>query len=323
MVEIEIKRGYEILPDNRVRFGIRVINNGDSAISDVEVILDYSHSLFELEGNGIEGLGTIPPYIPRTAKFILKPLGCVHNEEVGATIRYKDHKWKKQTLEMHPKEVHCVCPFLKEKTITRMDFLKLFNEGYPAEHGMNFENIQPEKVAEFITHACKNRLYKVDEFSVENGKIMYLAGYSIGEKAHYLLIAVVLEHEGIVQVLFKAKSDKEFGINGFLNEIVENLRHLVQSSSAAKEIGIIKREQVINIIDSVVQHTNFSGITGPSSISIQESVVQRTNFGSSEDENRKKEYEEEKLRREKEEERLRKNGKNRRICENNREKKPA
>ena len=46
MVEVEIKRGYEVLPDNRVRFGVRVINNSDSAISEVEVILDYSHSLF-------------------------------------------------------------------------------------------------------------------------------------------------------------------------------------------------------------------------------------------------------------------------------------
>jgi hypothetical protein len=60
-----------------------------------------------------------------------------------------------------------------------------------------------------------------------------------------------------VQVLFKAKSNKEFVINGFLNEVVENLRHLVQSSSAAEDIGIIKKAQVINIIDSVVVRPNF------------------------------------------------------------------
>lgn len=300
MADIEIKRGYEVLPDNRVRFGVRVINNGDFAISDVEVILDYSHSLFELEGSRIEELGTIPPSIPRTAKFILKPLGCVHKEEIGATVRYRDHKWEKCTFDMRPKEIHCVCPFLKEKTITRTDFLQLFNGGYPAERGLNFENIQLEKVAEFITHTCKNRLYKVDEFPLENGKILYLAGDSVGEKAYYLLTAIVIEREGIVQVLFQAKSDKEFGINGFLNEIVENLRHLVQSLSAAKEIGIIKNEQVINIIDSVVQHTNFSGRKGSSSVNVQGSVVQRTNFGPSEDELRKREAEE-KLRKQKEE----------------------
>jgi len=145
MADIEIKRGYEVLPDNKVRFGIRVINNGDSAISDVEVILDYSYSLFELENSKIEELGNIPPSIPRTAKFILKPLSCVHKEEIGATVRYRDHNWEKHIIDMRPKEVHCVCPFLKEKTIMRNDFLTLFNEGYPAERGLNFENIQPEK----------------------------------------------------------------------------------------------------------------------------------------------------------------------------------
>lgn len=305
MVEIEIKRGYEVLPDNRVKFGIRIINNSDSAISDVEVILDYSQSLFELESGKIEGLGTIPPSIPRTVKFVLRPLSCVHEEEIGATIRYKDHKWEKHTIDMRPKEIHCVCPFLKEKIITRSDFLKLFNEGYSEERGLNFENIKLEKITDFITHTCKNRLYKVDEFSLENGKILYLAGDSIGEKAHYLLTAVIIEREGIVQVLFKAKSNKEFGIKGFLNEVVENLRHLVQISSDAKEIGVIKKEQVINIIDSVVQHTNFSG-EEKSSVNIQDSIVQRTNFSSSEQENRKKETEERLVRQQHENERLRK-----------------
>ena len=61
MADIEIKRGYEVLPDNNVRFGIRVINTSDSAISDVEVIMDYSKSLFDLEGSKIQELGTIPP----------------------------------------------------------------------------------------------------------------------------------------------------------------------------------------------------------------------------------------------------------------------
>ena len=91
-----------------------MINNSDFAISDVEVILDYSESLFDLEGSKVRKLDTIPPAVPRTAKFTLKPLGCIHKEEIAATIRYKNHQWNRHTLEMQPKEVHCVCPFLKE-----------------------------------------------------------------------------------------------------------------------------------------------------------------------------------------------------------------
>ena len=110
MRELDLKRGYEVLPDNNVRFGIRVINSSDYAISDVEVILDYSETLFELEGSKVQKLGTIPPTTTRTAEYIQKPRGCIHKEEIGAIVIYKDHQWKRHTLEMRPKEVHCVLP---------------------------------------------------------------------------------------------------------------------------------------------------------------------------------------------------------------------
>ncbi len=294
MPDIEIKRGYEVLPDNNVRFGVRVINNSDSAISDVEVILDYTESLFEIEGDKIQKLGNIPPTVPRTAKFILKPLGCVHKEEIGATVRYKDHQWKKHVEQMRPKEVHCVCPFLKEKSITRADFLRLSNSGYLEERGVNFEGISVAKLVDFIAHTCKNRLYKVDEFPIENGKILYLAGDAVGEKAYYLLTAVVKEYEGLTQVLLRASSDKSHGLNGFLNETLDNLRHLVVSASA-REIGIIKKEQVINIIDSVVQRSTISMDEGAQSIKIKDSMVQRTEIKGDEERGRWEEEEQDQI----------------------------
>ena len=54
MADIEIKRGYEVLPDNNIRFGIRITNISDVVISDVEAILDYSESLFKLEGERVQ-----------------------------------------------------------------------------------------------------------------------------------------------------------------------------------------------------------------------------------------------------------------------------
>src|SRR5574341_1990879 len=141
MPDIEIKRGYEVLSDNNVRFGIKITNNSEYAVSDVEVLLDYTCSLFEIEGNKVQKLGTIPPTVSRTAKFLLKPLGCIHKETIGATVIYKDSQWKKHTEEMRPKEVHCVCPFLKEKSLTRAEFLRLSNSGHFEERGVNFDGI--------------------------------------------------------------------------------------------------------------------------------------------------------------------------------------
>ena len=54
MADIEIKRGYEVLPDNNIRFDIRIANISDVVISNVEVILDYSESLFKLEGERVQ-----------------------------------------------------------------------------------------------------------------------------------------------------------------------------------------------------------------------------------------------------------------------------
>ena len=301
MADIEIRRGYEVLPDNNVRFGIRVINNSDSAILDVEVLLDYSESLFDLEGSKIQKLGTIPPAVPRTAEFKLKPLGCIHKEEISATALYKDHQWNRHTLDIRPKEVHCVCPFLKEKSITRANFLNLSTSGHLEERGINFEGITVDKVVDFLFQTCKNRLYRVDEFPIENGTILYLAGDALGEKVYYLLTAVVKEYDGVTQVLLRANSDKRHGLNGFLNEIMDNLRHLVMSAEA-REIGIIKKEQVINIIDSVVQRTTFVGGEGTAAVKIEGSMVQRAEIGGDEVEERLQKEQEKRERIQREEE---------------------
>ena len=273
---IEILRGYVHLQDNNIRFGIRVINNSEFTISDVEVLLHYDESLFDVE-NKIQKLGTIPPTVPRTAEFVLKPRGCIHKEELGSTILYKDHHYKKYLLEMRPKEVHCVHPFLKEKAITQTEFLALSKSGYSAEVGVNFENIDAKLMSTFFIQTYRKKLYKVSEYTINNETILYLSGESIGDKTYYLLTAVIKEYEGLTQIMLKANSDKPHGLNSLLNdEILENLRHLVKTVQSAREIGIIKKEQVINIINSVVQRTSFSGGEGATSININESVVQRT-----------------------------------------------
>ena len=301
MADLEIKRGYEVLPDNNVRFGIRITNVSDLAISDVEVILDYVDSLFKLEGERVQKLGNIPPSNTRTVEFVLKPLGCVHKVNIEALISYRDSKWNKHVETMHPKEVHCVCPFLKGKAMPRAEFLKLSGTGHSAETGLNFKGVSVDRLASYLVQTCKSRHHKVDDYSVDGGRMLYLASESIGEKAYYLLTALIKEDDGLIQVMLRVVSDKSHGLNGFLNETVAELRHVVSTVQSAQEVGIVKKEQVINIIDSVVQRSSFGGAGGESgaSVNIEGSLVQRTEFNAGED----RRVEEERLKKGKEKQR--------------------
>jgi len=83
--------------------------------------------------------------------------------------------------------------------------------------------------------------------------------------------------------MLRAVSDKSHGLNGFMNEITADLRHVVNTVQSAHEIGVIRKEQVINIIDSVVQRSSFGGGEGAASVNIKDSVVQRTEFNSGND----------------------------------------
>jgi len=199
---------------------------------------------------------------------------------------------------MRPKEVHCVCPFLKGKPMNMGEFLELSESGHTTEAGLNFQGVDAIRLTSFLVQTCKSRHYKVDGHSIEGGTILYLASESIGEKAYYLLTAYIKETDGLTKVMLRAVSDKPHGLNGFLNEMLGSIRHIVGMVQSAREIGVIRKEQVINIIDSVVQRTTFAGGEGAAEVNIESSVVQRTEFKGDDGQKRR---EEERLRQEREE----------------------
>ena len=286
-VAIEIKRGYEVLQNNDLRFGIHIINNTDYVILDVQTILDYPKTLFSLKGTEIQTLANIRPNGERTAKYTLAPLGCIHNEKIDAIVRYKDHTGETHTVQMRSKEVHCVCPFLKEKPMHEGEFAELAAKSKQIAEGLSFSGISPSEIAAFIKESCTHRLHTVGEHEIDNTIVLNLAGESIGEKAYYLLTAVIQPYKDkdVTQIALIAYSDKPHGLHGFLNEITGSVRHLVGSVQSAKEIGIIEEKQVINIIDSVVQRTSFGGAgqSGSTEVNIKDSIVHRSDVGGGSD----------------------------------------
>lgn len=119
---------------------------------------------------------------------------------------------------------------------------------------------------------------------MDAAQVVHLAGESLGEKAYYLLTAVIQPYEGITQVALRAYSDKPYGLHGFLSEMAGSLRHLVGSVQSAREIGVIEKKQVINIIESVLQDTTIAGGvgegTGTTNVNVEGSVVQHSQIGS-------------------------------------------
>lgn len=284
---ITIKRGYVTLPNNEIKFGMKVFNDTPYTASKVEVMLDYPEEVLSLKepDSKVISLGSFFPGSSRTAEYILAPLGCVHREEINALITYRDATGNKHNVPMKPKEIHCVCPFLKKKVISEGEYSRLAEKSEYAQEGISFRGISVEEMAKLVVETCRNMLYKVGEHDVEGKKILFFAGESIGEKACYLLTVIVQAHDDLTQIVFEVHSDKKYGLAGFLREIVDSIRNLVGAIQSAKEIGVIESKQVINIIDSVVLRTSFGGVgegtgTGASSVNIEGSVVQRSEIGS-------------------------------------------
>jgi glycine betaine/proline transport system substrate-binding protein len=287
---IQIKRGYEVLQNNDIRLGIRVKNNTNHIILDVETAPNFNKDLFELKDEQVVNIGNIKPGSEMTAKYVLKPLSCVHNETIDAIIKYSDHKGKQHSMKMQPLEVQCVYPFLKEKIMQESEFVKLSLNSKHIEEGISFIGIGVNEIVDIIKSCSKNRLFIISDHEIENARILYLAGESIGDKTYYLLTAVILPYKNSTQVALRVFSDKPYGLHGFLNEIAESVRHLVSSIQSAKEIGIIENKQVINIIDSIVQRTKFEGMIngGPVELNIEDSIIQRSNINTIDEDNAKK-----------------------------------
>ena len=280
--KLDIKRGYEVLSNNDLRFGIRVGNDTGFVVMDVQTILNYPRTLFSLKGDVVQTLANMPPNGKRTAKYTLTPRACIHNEKIDAIVRYKDHTGETHTVQMRGKEVHCVCPFLHEKALSEGEFAELAAESKYIEEGLSFGGIGVSEVAAFIKESCAHRLHTVGAHEVDSTIVLNLAGESIGEEAYYLLTAVIQPYRGkdITQIALRAYSYELHGLYGFLNEIIHSIRHLVGSVQSAKEIGIIESKQVINIIDSVVQRTSFGGVgDGSAEVNIEGSIMHRSNVG--------------------------------------------
>ena len=279
-MEIEIGRGYEILPGNSILFNIWITNNTDFVINDLEVTLDHNESVLKLQGDRVQKLDSIPPAIARVVKFILKPLSCIHNELIEANITYRDHRWEKHVLTMEPRDIHCIFPFLCPRPISMGEFLDLSSGSRLAEASLNFEGVYFDQVLLFLLQTCANCMYKVGERAVDGGRIVYLSGGFAGEESYYLLAVLIRQNDALTQVMLRAVSSRTAGTQDFLDEIVFRLQQLLGPARSLKDAGVIKNDHFISTINSSVKQSSLSAEQFPSSLNFQDGVMQKSNVES-------------------------------------------
>ncbi|WP_292466005.1 hypothetical protein [Methanolobus sp.] len=274
---IEVRRGYEILPDNSILFTIRITNNTDFVINDVQVILAHNEALLKLQGNRIQSFDSIPPAVGRVVKFRLKPLECMHKELVEATITYRNHRWEEQVLTMEPGYIHCICPFLCARPMSMDDFIDLSSGKNVAEAGLNFEGVYVDQVLLFLLQTCASCMCKVGERPVEGGRIVYLSGESTGEGAYYLLTVLIRKSAALTQVMLRAVSSSTVGTQDLLDEIVSKLQYFVGTAGSARQGGVIRDDNVVSIMNSAVKQSSSLAEQGPPSLSFQNGALQKSN----------------------------------------------
>ncbi|MDP3103384.1 MAG: hypothetical protein Q8M95_02110 [Candidatus Methanoperedens sp.] len=250
--ELEIKRGYVILENKDLRFGILVKNISKYTVNDVDVLLKYDRSLFSLKDKEVMPLFNITKNSEKTATYILTPLvGCVHHSKISAIISYKDASDNSHTVQMRPKEVHCISPFLAEKPMTEGEFSKLYENHSCLVEGIVFKGISADAVTNFIVDSAKNKRYVVKNSFVNGTHIIYLSSVA-KDKTFYLNTVIIRGENSLTYVGLRACSNNEGGINNFINEILTSLRHYVNSVQSAREVENVTNNISVQIINSEV-----------------------------------------------------------------------
>ena len=250
---IDIKRDFDVLDNNDLKFSIKIKNISGLTINDVDVLLKYDKKDLSVKGQATEHLGNVPNNKEKTAEFILIPIvACVHHSEINAVISYMDASNNGHTVQMHPKEVHCISPHLAEKPMTEGEFSELYENHSCQVKGIIFKGIRPENVTNYMVDSSKSRRYVVKNSLINGTHVIYLSS-TAKDKSYYLLTAIIQSKNDMTHIGLRACSNNEGGINNFMNEILTILRNYIDSVQSAREVENVIVNKSIQIIDSVVE----------------------------------------------------------------------
>ncbi len=279
--ETEFYQGY-------IRFKMAVSNVGDYVINDATLNFEFDEKLLHIARHEPEYqiireryyLGNIDSGKSKSIAVYFDPLMCSKGTDIDCYINYKDHRGKRNIIQMDPKEISVICPILKTDSDINVGRLKEFLETLPS-HDSRIYEITRSFDSEKLINVSRSVLQKHDLRHVrtlhtkdhKNSEMWYYGRTKANKYAVIIKISILVESNTIE--IFAATNNSE-ALAGVLAEIGRELKATIESKINTGTVNI-------QIKDSVVQRSNLLEMCDMENncdvnLIIEDSIVQQTNL---------------------------------------------
>ena len=239
-----------------LKTNIKVENMSNRKIYDVDVKLRAPEALILINPkSSLSRIRSIDQNSSETAIFLMRPTRCVSGFIKG-TVEFEDPVSNKIiSMQMNPKEIQSICPFIEPLPILETEYVKIVNEltdkGCYVQAGYSFMGTNIDLISNILFEKCSN-MALVIENDLGNEKLLFFSGKSTIEKLHYLLTVAIKKEHNFISIAFQGYSSKKEALVGFLSEITDCIRYSIGALKTTKEVTKIEMNNVQNIIDSVL-----------------------------------------------------------------------
>ena len=231
-------------------FSVTPLVVGESAIKDITIMYTDEFGTAHQE--------VAPPFILREV-VEQKPFVKEKGPEIENRLKNMETKKHQLNLSPHP--------------ISEEEYVKLTKSYECLEKGFSLAHISLDHLTSHILDACEP-MALISSHKFEEERLFLFSGIDLD--AICLLTIAIQKGDGLLNILFKAYSDKKEAAEKILESVSEIIAYSSMILSSAKEVEKIEVNQVIKIIDSIVQRSQI-GVSYPKTKKeiIENSIIQR------------------------------------------------
>jgi hypothetical protein len=251
----------------RIIYKIKVENNTDSHIADINIVPFIPKNLFSIDKTE-RSISLIKSGEAQTVTFQLRPKGECGNVTISADVTYfntsnNQHEHKK----LKPKETAIICPMLKIIEITEKEWRHEVNKLIKVEESTEEIPIKAENFFKIISNALRDmNMYMLDPDITKDEKIFdgIARFYCKGIKGlTYGAQAEVIGGLKQSKLIIKAYAENQESLIGFYHCILDeiekrtNIKKYISDTMVVQHIQEYVAGGRVEIKDSVVQRSKI------------------------------------------------------------------